>query len=119
VKTESLHPNRLTLRIQPEEGITFKFLAKVPGPELEVREVGMAFNYEESFMVKPAEAYIRLVHDAMEGDPTLFVRQDEIERSWAIVQPIIDNPSTILPYKAGEWGPWEADKLAPGGWYLR
>src|SRR5262249_20926280 len=81
----TLKPNMLNLYIEPEERITFQFLAKVPGPELQVDPVSMEFCYDEAFSVQPAEAYERLLHDAMEGDHTLFARADSVDRAWEIV----------------------------------
>lgn len=111
-------PNHLTIRIQPNEGITLTFDAKVPGPEMEISPVNMDFSYEESFMTKPAEAYERLLHDVMEGDATLFARADEIERAWEIVGPALLQTEPEL-YEAGSWGPPSADRLvSPHGWFL-
>ncbi len=116
----SLPPNHLTLSIQPDETITFAFLAKVPGPEIAVKPVHMAFSYQDSFMVQPAEAYERLLHDAMDGDPTLFARDDSVLRAWQIVQPVLDAMPSICTYPAGSWGPPEANGLiAPRTWHLR
>jgi len=116
----SLPPNHLTLSIQPDETITFAFLAKVPGPEIAVKPVHMGFSYEDSFMVQPAEAYERLLHDAMDGDPTLFARDDSVLRAWRIVQPVLDAMPSICTYPAGSWGPPEAhDLIAPRTWHLR
>jgi glucose-6-phosphate 1-dehydrogenase len=114
------HSNHLTLRIQPEEKITFEFLAKVPGPSIQAKQVNMDFSYEQAFMVEPAEAYERLLHDVMQGDQTLFVREDAVERSWMIVQPLLDEPPPLSFYPAGTWGPQEAMALvAPHQWHLR
>lgn len=109
-------PNHLTIRVQPDEGITLTFGAKVPGPDMEVAAVDMRFDYDESFMAEPAEAYERLILDAMAGDATLFTRADEIERAWEIVEPILPQTEPE-PYQAGTWGPEGADKLVePRGW---
>ena len=117
---QDLRPNHVTLRIQPEEGISLSFLAKQPGPEVSVQQVGMDFSYRDSFMSAPAEAYERLLHDAMEGDHTLFAREDGVERAWKAVQPALDSPAPLCTYPAGTWGPAEADKLiAPRTWHLR
>ena len=114
-----LRPNSLTLQIQPEEAINFSFVAKVPGPAISVKPVTMTFNYDGNFSAEPAEAYQRLIHDAMAGDGTLFVRADSVERAWRIVQPALDNPSTLHPYEAGTWGPEAAEKLVAGyEWHL-
>jgi glucose-6-phosphate 1-dehydrogenase len=114
-----IHPNHLVYRIQPDEAIKFTLLAKVPGPRLDVKQVDMAFKYEHGFMVEPDEAYERLLHDAMNGDQTLFVRQDAVQRAWEIVQPVLDNPPPLYFYDAGSWGPAEAGALvAPANWHL-
>ncbi|HVF11697.1 MAG TPA: glucose-6-phosphate dehydrogenase, partial [Actinomycetota bacterium] len=111
-------PNHLTIRVQPDEGITLTFDAKVPGPEMEIAPVDMSFDYDTSFMTEPAEAYERLIHDAMEGDATLFTRADEIERAWEIVEPLLDKTRPEF-YEAGSWGPRESEQLvAPGIWHL-
>ncbi len=112
-------PDHLTIRIQPDEGISFSFQAKEPGPGYELQEVEMDFSYGESFKVKPAEAYERLIHDAMEGDHTLFTREDGVEASWEIVSKILAKPGPVHPYEQGSWGPKEADELiSPRTWHL-
>ncbi|HEU0075628.1 MAG TPA: glucose-6-phosphate dehydrogenase [Dehalococcoidia bacterium] len=117
---DHVSPNTLTLCIQPEEEITFTFLAKVPGQEINVKQVSMNFNYESEFSGEPAEAYERLIRDAIEGDRTLFVRSDSVLRAWEIVQPALDSPPPLGFYPAGSWGPFEADELvSPLRWHLR
>ena len=117
---QELEPNHLVLRIQPEEGINFSFVAKQPGPQVSAQQVSMDFSYRDSFMTEPAEAYERLLHDAMEGDHTLFAREDSVERGWMVVQPALENPAPVCTYSAGSWGPPEADELiAPRAWHLR
>jgi len=117
--SEGLRPNSLTLSIQPEETIDFSFVAKVPGPAINVKPVTMNFSYDGNFSAEPAEAYQRLIHDAMAGDATLFVRADSVERAWRIVQPALDRPSELHAYEAGTWGPRAADRLVVGhGWHL-
>lgn len=117
---DRLKPNLMNISIQPEESITFQFLAKVPGPEIDVQPVEMEFCYDEAFKVQPAEAYERLLHDAMEGDPTLFARSDGVDRTWEVVQPVLDAMPPIYQYKAGTWGPKQADALiSPRLWHLR
>ncbi len=110
-----LGPNALVLRIQPDEGITLRFGAKVPGQAFDVRSVSMDFSYGAAFPEEPPEAYERLLHDALVGDPTLFIRTDEVEQAWRIVQPLLDawadDPAPPLPYPAGTWGPERADQL--------
>jgi len=108
------------IRIQPDEGISLAFQAKVPGPGFERQTVRMDFDYEDSFKHEPAEAYERLIHDAMEGDHTLFPREVAVERSWEIVMPALEHPSPVQPYAPGSWGPSEAHALiAPRRWHLR
>ncbi len=114
-----LGPNALVLRIQPDEGITLRFGAKVPGQSFDVRTVSMDFSYGAAFAEEPPEAYERLLLDALLGDPTLFIRSDEVEQAWCIVQPLIDAwaDDTTAPagYDAGTWGPVEADRLLEAG----
>ena len=112
-----LPAHHLALRIQPDEGISLVFRAKEPGPGMAVDAVTMDFSYGGSFRTRPKEAYERLLHDAMAGDQTLFLREDAIERSWEIVAPVLDRSGTVHPYAAGTWGPAAADKLiAPRAW---
>ncbi len=87
---------------------------------MSAQQVSMDFAYRDSFMTEPAEAYERLLHDAMDGDHTLFAREDSVERGWTVVQPALENPAPLCTYPAGSWGPPEADKLiAPRAWHLR
>ncbi|HUO47642.1 MAG TPA: glucose-6-phosphate dehydrogenase, partial [Acidimicrobiales bacterium] len=112
-----LRPNALVLRIQPDEGITLGFGAKVPGEAFRVRSVAMDFSYASAFPGPTADAYERLLHDAMIGDATLFIRADEVERAWEIVDPFLtawsDEEAVVplAPYAAGTWGPHEAELL--------
>ena len=115
-----LPADHLVIRIQPDEGISLAFQAKVPGPGYEITTVQMDFAYETSFMHEPAEAYERLLHDAMNGDHTLFTREDDVERAWEIVTPSFERPGDVHPYVPGTWGPAAADELiAPRRWHLR
>ena len=82
-------PNILAIRIQPDEGILLRFGAKVPGPGLQIRSVNMDFRYGSSFAVDSPDAYETLLLDAMVGDPSLFTRNDEVERAWEILDPIL------------------------------
>jgi glucose-6-phosphate 1-dehydrogenase len=112
-----LPAHHLALRIQPDEGISLVFRAKEPGPGMALDAVPMDFSYGNSFKTRSAEAYERLLHDAMAGDQTLFLREDAVERSWDIVAPVLDAPGTVHPYAAGTWGPSAADQLiAPREW---
>ncbi|MGI8758882.1 MAG: glucose-6-phosphate dehydrogenase [Acidimicrobiales bacterium] len=114
-----LGPNALVLRIQPDEGITLRFGAKVPGQAFDVRSVSMDFSYGAAFLEEAPEAYERLLLDALLGDPTLFIRTDEVDQAWRIVQPLLDAWAEDLAppvgYSAGSWGPAEADRLLEAG----
>ena len=110
-------PNQLILRIQPNEGATFKFEVKSPGSGMKSRPVEMEFSYDESFGEPSDEGYVRLLADCMLGDPTLFTRSDEVEAAWKLYTPLIeliDNSPWKLPvfkYESKTWGPPEADQL--------
>ena len=111
-----VEPNVLTLRIQPDEGISLKFGAKVPGTEMQIRSVNMDFFYGSSFVREQPEAYERLLLDCMLGDSTLFTRIDEVEAAWTFIQGILDEwqdqpPETVLTYDSGSWGPQAADEF--------
>jgi glucose-6-phosphate 1-dehydrogenase len=110
-----LQSNVLVIRIQPNEGISLRFGAKLPGQALRIRSVNMDFRYGSSFGTKPPEAYERLLLDCMLGDSTLYARRDMVERGWEIVTPILEawqKPATNFPnYEAGSWGPQAAFDL--------
>jgi glucose-6-phosphate 1-dehydrogenase len=110
-----LEPNVLVIRIQPNEGITLRFGAKLPGQAMRIRWVSMDFRYGSSFGTKPPEAYERLLLDCMLGDSTLYARRDMVERGWEIVMPILNawkEPAKDFPnYDAGSWGPKSAFDL--------
>ncbi len=110
-----LQPNVLIIRIQPNEGITLRFGAKLPGQAMRIRQVTMDFRYGSSFGVKSPEAYERLLLDCMLGDSTLYARRDMVERGWEIVTPILEawkKPALDFPnYEAGSWGPRNAFDL--------
>jgi glucose-6-phosphate 1-dehydrogenase len=115
-----LPSNHLVMRIQPNEGVSLVFVAKEPGPGVSAQPVTMDFSYSHSFMTEAAEAYERLLHDVMDGDHTLFLREDSVERGWTVVQPALDDPAPLCTYRAGSWGPSEAAELiAPRLWHLR
>jgi glucose-6-phosphate 1-dehydrogenase len=111
------NPNILSLRIQPNEGISLRFEAKMPGAELRTRTVEMDFSYGSSFGVATADAYHRLLLDCMLGDQTLFTRADEVEEAWRVVTPALSawdapaDPITVPQYEAGTWEPAEAEML--------
>jgi glucose-6-phosphate 1-dehydrogenase len=109
-------PNRLSIRIQPDEGIMLHFQAKQPGPDLHLGPVSMRFTYKEAFRAPTPEAYETLLLDVMLGDPTLFMRDDQVEAAWAVVTPILETWARgVAPnfpnYPAGSWGPPAADAL--------
>jgi glucose-6-phosphate 1-dehydrogenase len=112
---DSVEPNTMVLHIQPDEGITLEFAAKVPGSSFRVREVELDFRYQHAFAEEAPEAYERVLGDALLGDATLFIRGDEVDQAWRIVQPLIDAfEAGTIPlsfYPAGSWGPKEADDL--------
>ena len=113
---ERLTTNRIVIHIQPDEGITLHFGAKIPGPIVNMGAVDMDFNYVEHFGDTVSTGYERLLYDCMTGDATLFQRADMVESSWNIVSPILDVwdaiPARNFPnYAAGTWGPEEADDL--------
>jgi glucose-6-phosphate 1-dehydrogenase len=113
---EKLEPNRLVLHLQPDEGISLSFGAKVPGPVVQLGDVNMSFNYEDYFKATPQTGYERLIYDCMMGDATLFQRSDMVEAAWHVVAPILDvwgalEPRRFPNYAAGSWGPEEADEL--------
>jgi len=113
-EAQALEPNALVLRVQPDEGITLRFGAKVPGQAFRVRTVSMDFSYGAAFLEETPDAYERLLLDAMVGDPTLFIRTDEVEQAWRIVDPILEawaDDAPLARYQAGAWGPAEADRL--------
>jgi glucose-6-phosphate 1-dehydrogenase len=114
--SRDLRPNTLILRIQPDEGISLEFGAKIPGEKFHLRSVAMDFSYDEAFAGHDAaDGYERLIHDAMVGDATLFIRSDEVEQAWRIVDPYLQAWSEpgfgFHLYEAGTWGPHMADLL--------
>jgi glucose-6-phosphate 1-dehydrogenase len=109
-------PNRLEITIQPDEGIDLRFLAKQPGVTLRLSPQEMRFRYAEAFKVDPPEAYETLLLDVILGDATLFMRADQVECAWKVVDPILNVWSSIEPsdfpnYPSGSWGPEEAEAL--------
>jgi glucose-6-phosphate 1-dehydrogenase len=113
---EHLMPNQLVLHIQPEEGISLQFAAKIPGPVMRLGSVDMNFEYQQYFGKQPSTGYERLLHDCMIGDQTLFQRADMVEAGWSVVNPVLDLWKALPPrnfpnYAAGTWGPKEADEL--------
>jgi glucose-6-phosphate 1-dehydrogenase len=116
--TEELGSNQLVVRVQPDEGVTLRFGSKVPGTTMEVRDVAMDFQYGEAFTVASPEAYERLLLDVLLGDASLFPRNEEVEESWRVIDPIEEHwaeqtaaGGTPHLYRAGEWGPRAADEM--------
>jgi glucose-6-phosphate 1-dehydrogenase len=112
--TEELGQNAIVIRVQPDEGITMRFGSKVPGNQMEVRDVTMDFGYGSAFTETSPEAYERLILDVLLGDPPLFPRHEEVELSWRILDPIEvwwGKHGKPEPYPAGGWGPKSAHEL--------
>jgi len=112
----ALPPNELVIRIQPQEGISFRFGAKEPGPGVKIGDVRMDFDYADYFKTTASTGYETLLHDAIRGDATLFQRADNVEASWSALGPILDVWSALSPrdfpdYPAGSWGPVDSDHL--------
>lgn len=116
---EELGQNQLVIRVQPDEGVTLRFGSKVPGSAMEVRDVSMDFLYGGAFTESSPEAYERLILDVLLGDATLFPRNQEVDDSWRIIDPLEQFWATSGPpqrYAAGSWGPQAAhDMLARDG----
>jgi glucose-6-phosphate 1-dehydrogenase len=116
-----IQPNLITMRIQPDEGISLRFGAKVPSPDMSVCPVTMDFNYSTAFGTSSANGYERLLLDAMLGDATLFAHRDGVEATWSIYTPVLDAwaaspPQNFPNYAAGSWGPKQAfDLMAHDG----
>jgi glucose-6-phosphate 1-dehydrogenase len=114
-QVDKLVPNFMIIHIQPDEGVTLRFAAKIPGPVVRLGTVDMAFRYADYFKVEPSTGYETLIYDCMIGDATLFQRADNIEAGWAAVQPVLDAwaAETAPPafYQVGSCGPAEADAL--------
>jgi glucose-6-phosphate 1-dehydrogenase len=112
--TEELGQNALVIRIQPDEGVTIRFGSKVPGTQMEIRDVNMDFAYGGSFTESSPEAYERLILDVLLGEPPLFPQHEEVELSWQILDPILDywaEHGKPDQYPSGTWGPGSADKM--------
>jgi glucose-6-phosphate 1-dehydrogenase len=112
----SLKPNQLVMHMAPDEGISLRFGAKVPGAQMKVGSVEMNFNYTDYFGTNPNTGYEILLYDGIMGDQTLFQRADMVEAGWTVVDPILDVWKALPPrdfpnYPAGNWGPREADDL--------
>ncbi len=113
---EQIQHNRLVIHLQPHEGISLEFDAKMPGPLMKLGTVKMDFDYEDYFGASSNTGYERLLHDCMTGDQTLFQRADMVEAGWSLIQPILDvwkalPPRSFPNYAAGSWGPKDAEEL--------
>ena len=116
---EHLEPNRLAIRIQPDEGVSLSFAVQKPGAQIELDRASLDFRYGTAFDTPLVEAYEILLLEAMRGDHMLFTRQDGVERAWEILQPILDAPPKTVEYEPGSWGPDRADELiAPRRWIV-
>jgi glucose-6-phosphate 1-dehydrogenase len=113
--TEELGQNAIVIRVQPDEGVTMRFGSKVPGSQMEVRDVTMDFGYGTAFTEASPEAYERLILDVLLGEPSLFPVNEEVERSWEILDPVIEHWAAQDrgpdPYPAGSWGPESANRM--------
>ncbi|MDQ2728195.1 MAG: glucose-6-phosphate dehydrogenase [Actinomycetota bacterium] len=111
----ALQPDALIVRVQPDEGLSLQFGAKVPGHDFRIRQASMDFRYSTESEGPGAEAYERVLLDALVGDPTLFVRADEVGRAWRIVDPLLEfwaqSLDPIPLYHAASWGPREATEM--------
>jgi glucose-6-phosphate 1-dehydrogenase len=118
-----VQPNQLVLTVQPNEGVSLRLGAKIPGTRMRIRPVNMEFLYGTSFLSQSPEAYERLITDAMRGDAMLFTRNDEVEGQWRICDPIVgawaEQPGPLAQYEAGSQGPVEADRLMLDGHHWR
>jgi glucose-6-phosphate 1-dehydrogenase len=115
-RNRKLDPNWLVLNLQPDEGISLAFGAKLPGPELQIQTVHMDFRYSTTFGEAGSNAYATLLNDCLRGDATLFDRADSVEAAWALLDPVLrywaEAPAPEFPnYAAGSWGPPAAEEL--------
>ena len=111
---DDVSPNVLAMRLQPDEGVSLTFEVKPPGPEISVAPLSLDFKYEQAFGSSPPEAYETLLENCIEGDSTLFTRQDWVELAWSLMDPIIETwqiskPRDFPNYAVGSWGPQTAD----------
>jgi glucose-6-phosphate 1-dehydrogenase len=118
---ESFGHDHLTIELGDPGSISASFLAKVPGPRIELGEAHMRFSYADTFggPEQALDPYERLIHDVMLGDRTLFTSSEAIERLWEVSQPVLDDPPPAVPYEPGSWGPPEStEMIAPRHWHL-
>ena len=118
---ESFGHDHLTFELGDPGSISASFLAKVPGPRIQLGEAHMRFSYADTFggSEEALDPYERLIHDVMLGDRTLFTSSEAIERLWEVSEPVLQEPPAAIPYEPGSWGPREIDELiAPRRWHL-
>jgi glucose-6-phosphate 1-dehydrogenase len=110
------HPNHVVFRLGPDVNISLGARTKLPGERMEGKDVELMASHT---LAEDSSPYERLLTDAMEGDAELFSRQDVVERSWQIVDPVLDDATPVHPYAPGSWGPREAEHLieGDGGWH--
>jgi glucose-6-phosphate 1-dehydrogenase len=105
----AIFPNDLVIRVQPEEGISWRLNGKVPGGSMNIKSVALDFLYKTTFKAEPPEAYERLLYDALLGDQTLFIRGDEVEAAWQVIDPIeqgwAKSKTPPQQYEPDSWGP--------------
>ena len=116
-----LPPSTLTIRIQPEEGISLSFNGKIPGPDVHLGNVKMDFSYADAFGGRTPDAYETLLLDCLQGDATLYADSDWIEKSWELLMPLLEAWNAtfsghVPSYSAGSWGPKEANELMDEKW---
>jgi glucose-6-phosphate 1-dehydrogenase len=109
----------LVIRVQPNEGISLNLNIKKPGLGMELDRAVLDFDYGQTFQTPLIEAYELLILEAMEGDHTLFTREDEVERAWEVLMPVLEHPPPVVTYEPGSWGPPEVDELLlPRHWHV-
>ncbi|HEX9891420.1 MAG TPA: glucose-6-phosphate dehydrogenase [Actinomycetota bacterium] len=112
-------PNRLSIRFQPDEGLSMAFTVQKPGLGLQLEPASLDFDYGTAFDTPLVEAYELLLLEAMRGDPTLFTRSEGVERAWEVLQPLLEDLPDVHTYERGSWGPQAADELiAPRRWWM-
>jgi glucose-6-phosphate 1-dehydrogenase len=109
-----VHPNRLVITLQPDEGFDLSLEVKAPGSDFGLEQQRLRFRYSEVHGALP-DGYETLLLEVMNGDPTLFVRADEVEAAWELFTPVLELGRTVYPYEAGSWGPCEANRLLADG----
>ena len=106
--------NSVRFRLSPEIVIALQARAKAPGEAMRGEQIELTVRHHPAEALTPP--YERLLGDALEGDPSLFARQDTVEAAWRIVEPVLDDAVAVHQYRPGTWGPRQAARLAPGGW---